>query len=612
MTLTQEGADAPPVPEGYVRLTIDDRVVDAPKGELIIRTCERLGIIVPRFCDHPLLDPAGACRQCLVEVEMGGRPMPKPQASCTMTVADGMVVRTQHTSKVADKAQQGVMELLLINHPLDCPICDKGGECPLQNQAMSSGRTESRFVDTKRTFPKPIPISTEVLLDRERCVLCQRCTRFSEQIAGDPFIELLERGAQQQIGVAEDKPFQSYFSGNTIQICPVGALTSAAYRFRSRPFDLVSTPTRVRALRVRQRDAHRHPPRRRAAAAGGQRPRGQRGVDRRQEPVRASATSPRPTGSPGRWSASPTARWPRRRGPRRCRSPRGACWPRARAASACSRAGGSPSRTPTPTRKFARVAAGTNDVDFRARPHSAEELEFLAAHVVGQGPEALDYTRLEAASTVLCVALEPEEEAPIVYLRLRKAVRKHGQNVYHLGQWTTPAVERTSPSTGAAAPPAKDNLIPVVPGAEAAVLGDLPEAVLIGLARGGVVLVGERAAEVPGLYSAVSALAAAHGRGGRLGAAPRGRAGRARRGRRAHPAARRPVGRRRRRPRRGRGGLGPHRRARCPRRRAATPTPSSPRRGWASWPRSWSAGSTRTTWPIRRPRSRACARSGSW
>lgn len=245
MTLTENvtGTGSRPVPEGHVRLTIDDIEVDAPKGEILIRTCERLGIIVPRFCDHPLLDPAGACRQCLVEVELGGRPMPKPQASCTMTVADGMVVRTQHTSKVADKAQQGVMELLLINHPLDCPICDKGGECPLQNQAISNGREDSRFIDRKRTFPKPLPISTQVLLDRERCVLCQRCTRFSEQIAGDPFIELLERGAQQQIGVAEDKPFQSYFSGNTIQICPVGALTSAAYRFRSRPFDLVSTPS---------------------------------------------------------------------------------------------------------------------------------------------------------------------------------------------------------------------------------------------------------------------------------------------------------------------------------------------------------------------------------
>src|SRR6188472_4585216 len=231
-----------------VTLTIDGVQVSVPAGTLIIRAAEQVGIQIPRFCDHPLLDPVGACRQCLVDIATPGpdgsvRAMPKPQASCTITATEGMEVKTQHTSRVADKAQQGVMELLLINHPLDCPICDKGGECPLQNQAMSSGRTESRFVDTKRTFAKPLAISTQVLLDRERCVLCQRCTRFSEQIAGDPFIELLERGAQQQIGVAEDKPFQSYFSGNTIQICPVGALTSAAYRFRSRPFDLVSTPS---------------------------------------------------------------------------------------------------------------------------------------------------------------------------------------------------------------------------------------------------------------------------------------------------------------------------------------------------------------------------------
>ena len=214
-----------------------------PKGTLLIRAAEQLGISIPRFCDHPLLDPAGACRQCLVEVtDMGnGRGMPKPAASCTTTVMPGMVIKTQLTSVVADKAQQGVMELLLINHPLDCPICDKGGECPLQNQAMSNGRAESRFVEKKRTFPKPIAISSNVLLDRERCVLCQRCTRFSEQIAGDPFIELLERGAQQQIGTSEEVPFQSYFSGNTVQICPVGALTSASYRFRARPFDLRST-----------------------------------------------------------------------------------------------------------------------------------------------------------------------------------------------------------------------------------------------------------------------------------------------------------------------------------------------------------------------------------
>ena len=154
-----------------------------------------------------------------------------------------MVVRTQYTSEAADKAQHGVMELLLINHPLDCPVCDKGGECPLQNQAMSNGRVETRFDDVKRTFPKPINISSQVLLDRERCVLCARCTRFSDQIAGDPFIELLERGALQQVGIAPGEPFQSYFSGNTVQICPVGALTGAAYRFRARPFDLVSSPS---------------------------------------------------------------------------------------------------------------------------------------------------------------------------------------------------------------------------------------------------------------------------------------------------------------------------------------------------------------------------------
>src|SRR5438067_3792857 len=222
-----------------VKLTIDGVEVEAAKGELVIRVAERLGIAIPRFCDHPLLAPAGACRQCLVDIE-GQR---KPVASCTQTVADGMVVQTQLTSDVARKAQEWIMEFLLINHPLDCPMCDKGGECPLQNQAMSTGRTDTRFHDVKRTYEKPIAISSQVLLDRERCVLCQRCTRFSDQIAGDPFIDLLERGAQQQIGTASDTPFQSYFSGNTVQICSVGALTGASYRSRARPFDLMSTPS---------------------------------------------------------------------------------------------------------------------------------------------------------------------------------------------------------------------------------------------------------------------------------------------------------------------------------------------------------------------------------
>src|SRR5690348_11242813 len=237
-----------------VTLTIDGVEVSVPKGTLVIRAAETVGIQIPRFCDHPLLAPVGACRQCLVEVALPGpdgepRTMMgppgrvKPQASCTMTVSDGMVVNTQLSSPIADKAQHGVMEQLLINHPLDCPVCDKGGECPLQNQAMTNGRGETRFVEVKRTFPKPINISAQVLLDRERCVLCARCTGFSNQIAGDPFIELLERGALQQVGIYTKEPFDSYFSGNTVQICPVGALTGAAYRFRARPFDLVSSPS---------------------------------------------------------------------------------------------------------------------------------------------------------------------------------------------------------------------------------------------------------------------------------------------------------------------------------------------------------------------------------
>ena len=168
MTISADKAASQVEKADLVTLTIDDVEVSVPKGTLVIRAAEGIGVQIPRFCDHPLLAPVGACRQCLVEVPDAGngRPIPKPQASCTLQVADGMVVRTQATSQVADKAQQGVMEFLLINHPLDCPVCDKGGECPLQNQAMSNGRAETRFVESKRTFPKPINISAQVLLDR--------------------------------------------------------------------------------------------------------------------------------------------------------------------------------------------------------------------------------------------------------------------------------------------------------------------------------------------------------------------------------------------------------------------------------------------------------------
>ena len=203
MTLQTNEPAVAPVTDG-VTVIIDGFEITVPKGTLVIRAAELLGLQIPRFCDHPLLEPAGACRQCLVDIEGQSKPL----ASCTTYCTDGMVVKTQYTSAVAEKAQRGVMELLLVNHPLDCPMCDKGGECPLQNQAMSNGQGDTRFTDVKRTFAKPVAISTEVLLDRERCISCTRCTRFSEQIAGDPFIEFFERGPDQFIGTAEGKPFK--------------------------------------------------------------------------------------------------------------------------------------------------------------------------------------------------------------------------------------------------------------------------------------------------------------------------------------------------------------------------------------------------------------------
>jgi len=260
MTVTAKPGEV--VASDLITVFIDGTEVSVPKGTLAIRAAEMIGVAIPRFCDHPLLDPVGACRQCLVEVpDMGnGRGMPKPQASCTLECAPGMKILTQESSAVAAKAQKGMIEFLLINHPLDCPICDKGGECPLQNQAMSAGPGESRYEGVKRTFPKPVSISAQILLDRERCILCARCTRFSEQISGDPFITLVERGALQQVGYYEDHPYNSYFSGNVIQICPVGALTSASYRFQARPFDLVSTPTTCEhcAGGCQLRTDHRH------------------------------------------------------------------------------------------------------------------------------------------------------------------------------------------------------------------------------------------------------------------------------------------------------------------------------------------------------------------
>jgi NADH-quinone oxidoreductase subunit G len=222
-----------------VTLTIDGKEVTVPAGTLIIRAAEQLGIEIPRFCDHPYLEPAGACRQCYVQIEG----QPKLATSCTATVAPGMVVSTQNTSDEARQAQVANLEFLLLNHPLDCPICDRGGECPLQDQALAFGPGDSRFAEAKRTFPKPIALSPLINLDRERCILCARCTRFCDQISGDRFIELFARGAGERVSIAAGEDFRSPFSGNTVQICPVGALTSVPYRFVARPFDLSSADT---------------------------------------------------------------------------------------------------------------------------------------------------------------------------------------------------------------------------------------------------------------------------------------------------------------------------------------------------------------------------------
>jgi NADH-quinone oxidoreductase subunit G len=466
-----------------ITVVIDGFEVTVPKGTLVIRAAEQLGIQIPRFCDHPLLDPVGACRQCLVDIEINGRAFPKPQASCTIPVEPGMIVKTQLTSTVAEKAQRGVMELLLVNHPLDCPVCDKGGECPLQNQAMSTGGGSSRFEGVKRVFEKPINISSQVLLDRERCVLCARCTRFSEQIASDPFITLNERGALQQVGIYENKPFESYFSGNTVQICPVGALTGAAYRFRARPFDLVSTPS-----------ACEH-----CASGCDMRTDVRRGKTLRRLAGDDASVNEEWNCDKGRWAFKYVTAVNRLKVPQ-IRNAEGvleeASWPEAlavaaaglKAAQSAVLVGGRATYEDAyGYSKFARVALGTNDIDFRSRVSSDEEREFLAAHVVGS---STTYRDIDKADQVLLVGFEPEEESPIVFLRINKQFRKRALKVVSIGSKESIAVDKL-----------KAEFVKVAPGQEAAAIAAQS------LTNKSVILVGERAAESAGALSAVAALA---------------------------------------------------------------------------------------------------------
>ncbi|MDQ1713454.1 MAG: NADH-quinone oxidoreductase subunit [Frankiaceae bacterium] len=487
-----------PVRTDTVTLTIDGVQVTVPKNTLIIRAAEQMGVQVPRFCDHPLLDPVGACRQCLVDIE-GQR---KPFTACTTTVAEGMVVRTQMTSDLARDAQSGNLELLLINHPLDCPICDKGGECPLQNQTLTNGPGESRFVDKKRTYPKPIAISTQVLLDRERCVLCARCTRFSQQIAGDPFIELFERGALEQVAIYTDEPFASYFSGNTVQICPVGALTGAAYRFRARPFDLVATAGACEhcasgcALRV---DSRRNTVLRRLAGSD--------------PDVNEEWNCDK-----GRWAFTYATQPDRLTTPlvRENGELREASWSEAIERAAGGLGAAQRAAVLTGGRltvedayayaKLARLGLKTNNIDFRTRAGSAEEAAFLSGHVAGR-PLRATYADLDAAPAVLLAGLEPEEESPIVFLRLRKAARRGGLKVYCVTPMATESLRKMWATP-----------LLAVPGDEAAVL-DAPETAEALRADGSVILVGERLASSPGALAAAVRLAETTG--AKLGWVPR-------------------------------------------------------------------------------------------
>lgn len=544
--------------ENLVKVTIDDVELDVPAGTLVIRAAEQAGIRIPRFCDHPLLEPVAACRQCLVEVGMPDRNtgelrfMPKPQPSCAQTVTPGMVVKTQHTSEVARRAQEGVMEFLLINHPLDCPICDKGGECPLQNQAMSEGRESSRFIDAKRTYRKPLKLTSQILLDRERCILCQRCVRFGKEIAGDPFLDLQGRGGGtaptehhhfmgEQVGSfdtavldyfnpqAKDnvkagisgpygqegiigsfnegdlapndrdvsgRAFASYFSGNIIQICPVGALTSNDYRFRARPFDLVSTAS------VTEHDASGSAIR----------------VDiRRGEVLRRLAGNDPEVNE--EWITDKDRFAFKWSGVQRLNTPfvreNGQLVPtswsdaldrvhRALTGLSGDQVGFLPGgrlsfEDAWAWSKFARSVVGSDSIDMRSRSHSEEERSFLAAHVAGSGL-GVTYSQLENAGQVLLVGLEPEDECGAIFLRMRKATRKGKLRVASLAPMTSRGLAKLS-----------GELLRCAPGTEVEVAAEIREggefADLASRLDGGVILVGERASRTPGLLSEVVRLA---------------------------------------------------------------------------------------------------------
>jgi NADH-quinone oxidoreductase subunit G len=416
-------AEAEAASEG-VPVTINGQAVTAHEGELLIAAAERHGIYIPRFCYHPRMTSVGMCRMCIVEVDTGRGPSLQP--SCMIECTPDMKVDT--TSKVTEKAQDGVLEFLLINHPLDCPVCDKGGECPLQDQTMAYGPGESRFVEEKRHKEKPIPLSDLVLLDRERCILCDRCTRFASEVAGDPLIHFLNRGNDTEVNTFPDEPFSSYFSGNTVQICPVGALTATAYRFRARPWDLEAVESTCQGCSVGCRisvESSRNQVLRYQGVdidpvnwgwlcdKGRFGFEAQRSEDRLTEPLVREGN----TLVPARWNDA---------------LERAASALRFAPANRVAVLGGArlTNEAAYAWAKLAKGVVGTDHVD-------AQLGDGLPAELVLGLPGATIDDVCEAGGTVVLLAPDLKEELPVLFLRLRDAVVSHGVKVVEVAPHAT-------------------------------------------------------------------------------------------------------------------------------------------------------------------------------
>ena len=441
------------MPGGMVTFEIDGREVEAPEGMMLVDAAKRGDVEIPYFCYEPKLGPpVGACRMCLVEIEG----MPKLQTSCSTPVKDGMVVNT--TSDNVKQAQNAIVEFLLVNHPLDCPVCDKGGECPLQDISYGWGAGRSRFIEPKRHFKKPIELSPLIAIDRERCILCYRCVRFSQEVSEDYQLVFLERGDHTFVGTHDGRPYVGPFSGNITELCPVGALTSTSYRFRARPWDIEQSGTictlcpsqcnvsltirdDAKILRALARD---NP----AVDDGWLCDKGRYGYQSVHSPERLTAPMVRDGGAL-----------------------RAVSWERAlsEAAAALEKAGDG----------AAGIAGGaaTNEEGFllqhlirkgcgsgRVSSAAGAALEPDAARALADPELSAALPDLDGAGAILVVDTELVDEAPIFDLRVRKAARRNGARVV------------TLTSRPSSLDPNADAVVRFAPGAAEAALGALAAA----------------------------------------------------------------------------------------------------------------------------------------